>query len=155
MIKRFISVFSLLCLTLGINAESNYMTVEKNDGSLISFLLADNPVITYQNDCLIINKNANTTYSFDDIKNYHFTVEDVTAAESVSAIALKFVWIDDATIEIQNAQSGAAVALTAVNGVVVSNSKVDADGKATVKIPNNKGVYVISAGKQSFKIIRK
>lgn len=155
MIKRFISVFSLLCLTLGINAESNYMTVEKNDGSLISFLLADNPVITYQNDCLIINKDANTTYSFDDIKNYHFTEEDVTAAESVSAIALKFVWIDDATIEIQNAQSGAAVALTAVNGVVVSNSKVDADGKAIVKIPNNKGVYVISAGKQSFKIIRK
>ena len=155
MIKRFISVFSLLCLTLGINAESNYMTVEKNDGSLISFLLADNPVITYQNDCLIINKDANTTYSFDDIKNYHFTEEDVTAAESVSAVALKFVWIDDATIEIQNAQSGAAVALTAVNGVVVSNSKVDADGKATVKIPNNKGVYVISAGKQSFKIIRK
>lgn len=155
MIKRFISVFSLFCLTLGINAESNYMTVEKNDGSLISFLLADNPVITYQNDCLIINKNANTTYSFDDIKNYHFTEEDVTAAESVSAIALKFVWIDDATIEIQNAQSGAAVALTAVNGVVVSNSKVDADGKAIVKIPNNKGVYVISAGKQSFKIIRK
>lgn len=155
MIKRFISAFSLLCLTLGINAESNYMTVEKNDGSLISFLLADNPVITYQNDCLIINKDANTTYSFDDIKNYHFTEEDVTAAESVSAVALKFVWIDDATIEIQNAQSGAAVALTAVNGVVVSNSKVDADGKATVKIPNNKGVYVISAGKQSFKIIRK
>lgn len=155
MIKRFISVFSLFCLTLGINAESNYMTVEKNDGSLISFLLADNPVITYQNDCLIINKDANTTYSFDDIKNYHFTEEDVTAAESVSAIALKFVWIDDATIEIQNAQSGAAVALTAVNGVVVSNSMIDADGKAIVKIPNNKGVYVISVGKQSFKIICK
>ncbi|MCQ2190304.1 MAG: hypothetical protein MJY63_01510 [Paludibacteraceae bacterium] len=155
MVEKLLASLAMACMTIGANAVSNYMTVEKNDGSLISFLLADNPVITYQNDCLIINKDANTTYSFDDIKNYHFTEEDVTAAESISAIVLKFVWIDDATIEIQNAQSGAAVSLTAVNGVVVSNSKVDADGKATVKIPNNKGVYVISAGKQSFKIIRK
>lgn len=155
MVKRIIATCASTFLAIGIHAESNYMTIEKNNGSLISFLLADNPVITYQDGNLEVNKDANTTYSFDDIKNYHFTEEDVTAAESVSAIALKFVWIDDATIEIQNAQSGAAVALTAVNGVVVSNSKVDADGKATVKIPNNKGVYVISAGKQSFKIIRK
>ncbi len=131
------------------------MTVEKTDGSLISFKLAENPVITYDNDNLVINKDAKTTYSFEDVKNYHFTEFDQSDAALVSANSLKFIWVDDATIEVQNAQANSNVTITAINGAVVANTKADADGKATVKLPNNAGVYVLTAGNQSFKIIRK
>ncbi len=155
MIKRFITTLSLACMAFGAFAEVNYMTVEKNDGTKYSFLLAENPVITYENDNLVINKDAKTTYSFEDIKNYHFTVDNQSDVDMVSSKVLKIVWIDDATIEVQNAQAGSVVSLTAINGTVVAKTKADAEGKATVKMPNNAGVYVLSAGTQSFKIIRK
>lgn len=155
MMKKFITTLSLACMTLAASAEANFMTVELNNGSLISFKLADNPVITYENESLLINKDAKTTYSFEDIKNYHFTETDDTGTPTFSANVLKVVRIDDETIEVQNAQPLSNITLTAVSGVVVAQSKADAEGKATVKLPNNAGVYVLSAGKQSFKIIRK
>ncbi len=155
MIKRLITTLSLTCLALGIHAESKYMTVEKTDGSSISFLLNDNPVITYQSGNLEINKDSKTTYAFDMIKDFHFTETDESGTRMFSADVLRFIWIDNETIEVQNTQPGTVVFLTAINGVVVSKSKADADGKATIKMPQKAGVYVISAGKQSFKIIRK
>lgn len=35
-------------MALDLHTESQYMTVEKTDGSSISFYLEDNPVISYQ-----------------------------------------------------------------------------------------------------------
>lgn len=155
MIRRIITTLSLAALTFGAYAEANYMTVEKIDGSKISFLLSSNPVVTYENDNFIVNKDSKTTYSFEDIKNYHFTEDDQSGVETISANTLKIIWVDDATIEVQNAQIGSVVALTAVSGAVVAKTTADSEGKATVKMPNNAGVYVLSVGSQSFKIIRK
>lgn len=155
MIKRIITALSLIGATFSSYAEANYMTVEKTDGTLISFKLADNPVITYEGGNLEINKDEKTTYSFDDIKNYHFTSNDESAVSTFSANVLKIVKIDDETIEVQNTVANSDVTLTAVNGIVVLKLKANADGNATVKMPKNAGVYVLSANNKSFKIIRK
>ena len=155
MIKRLFTSLFLIGLTLGTYAEVKYMTIEMKNGSSISFLLNDNPVITYQSGNLEINKDSKTTYAFDMIKDFHFTETDESGTRMFSADVLRFIWIDNETIEVQNTQPGTVVFLTAINGVVVSKSKADADGKSTVRMPNKTGVYVISAGKQSFKIIRK
>lgn len=154
MIKRFITTLSVISLAFAVYAESKYMTVEKNDGTKISFLLENNPVITYQNDNLVINKDAKTTYSLEDIKNYHFTANNQSAADLVASSALRIIRIDDETIEVQNAEPLCNISVVAISGAVVSQAKADAEGKAIVKLPNNAGVYVLSACKQSFKIIR-
>ena len=71
--KRFITTLSLMCMVLGLHAESKYLTVEMKEGAKVSFLLADNPVITYQSGSLVVNKDAKTSYAFECVKNYHFT----------------------------------------------------------------------------------
>lgn len=154
MTKKIITSLLFACSALGIQAESKYMTVELTSGTLFSFLLESNPVITYEDNSLLINKDAKTTYALDQIKNYHFTEDDQTAVEMFSANALRIVKIDEETIEVQNAQAGTIVTITAVNGMVMSQAKADSEGKATVKLPNQKGVYVVTAGNKSFKIIR-
>jgi hypothetical protein len=68
---------------------------------------------------------------------------------------LQIVWIDNETIEVQNAQPNLTVSLVSISGSVLSQTKADADGKATISMPNTAGVYVLSTGNQSFKIIRK
>ena len=56
MIKRLITILSLTCMTLDLHTESQYMTVEKTDGSSISFYLEDNPVISYQSGTFVANR---------------------------------------------------------------------------------------------------
>ncbi|MBR6597307.1 MAG: hypothetical protein IKK68_05090 [Paludibacteraceae bacterium] len=131
------------------------MTVELKNGSKISFLLADNPVITYQNESLVINKDEKTSYNFEDVKNYHFTESDETKAEEVFSESLRFIQVDEETIEVQNAQPNTYVILTAINGTTFSKTKVDEDGKTIIKMPNQTGIFILSAGIRSFKIIRK
>ena len=155
MIKRLFTSLFLIGLTLGTYAEVKYMTIEMKNGSKISFLLADNPVITYQSESLVVNNDAKNTYSFEDVKNYHFTEMDESGVDNLPANDLRIVWVDDETIGVQNALPNSTIAITVINGVVVSQTKTDADGKSTVRMPNKTGVYVLSVGKQSFKIIRK
>lgn len=155
MTKRLFSIFSLLCLVLGSHAEAKYMTIEMKTGTTISFLLADNPVITYNNESLVVNNDIKTTYSFEDVKNYHFTESFATGVNALPTNELRIVWIDDETIGVQNAQPNSIIAITAVSGVVVSQTRTATDGISTVRMPSKAGVYVLSVDKQSFKITRK
>ena len=67
----------LLLLSLGaiyVNANVKYMTIEQKNGERLSFLLADNPEITYNEEKqLVVNGNAETSFVLSDVKNYHFT----------------------------------------------------------------------------------
>lgn len=155
MIKKLFASLLLAGLASSIYAESKYMTIDFSNGTSISFLLENNPVITYENESLLVNKDANTTYSFDEIKNFHFTEDDQTAAKTVIANSLEIVKVDEETICIKNAEVNSDVAVYTISGTVASQAKANAEGQATVKLPQQTGVYVITAGKQSFKIIRK
>lgn len=155
MIKKFISILLLACSAFTMSAESKYMTVELQNSVKISFLLDDNPIITYENESLLINKDSETTYSIDDVKNYHFTENNQTAAETISANTLRIVKLDEQTFKVENAQPNSIVTINAINGVVVSKVNADTEGNAIIKMSNQTGVYVITAGNQAFKIIKK
>lgn len=155
MVKRLLSTLAFTCLTLGIYAGSSCLVVEMKDGKSVSFVLSEKPVLTFENRNLVINKDSETSYSFENIKNYHFSKDVETAANMFSSETLKVVWVDNQTLEVQNAKPSSLITLTAINGSVVSKSNADGAGMATVRVPNNAGIYVLSAENQSFKIIRK
>lgn len=153
--KKLISLMGLLCSVLSASATVQYMTVEQQSGEMYSFLLKDNPEITYENGNLVVNGSASTSYAISGVKNYHFTESDLTKVENLSVETLRIVSLDDATIEVQNASANAKVVLINANGAMQSINTANADGTATVNLPNQKGVYVLSVGNKSFKIIRK
>ncbi len=139
----------------GLRAQNDFMTVELKNGDMFSFLLSEKPVVTYQDANLVINGSASTSYSIEGIKNYHFTKEDVTGDVSLSSAALRIVNTDNQTIEVQNARPLTAVSLNSVGGVKVLSAFADMNGEATISLPVQQGIYVLSVGDQSFKIIRK
>lgn len=155
MVKRLLSTWAFVCLTLGIYADSNCLVVEMKDGSSVSFILSEKPVLAFQDRNLVINRDSETSYSFENIKNYHFAKCEMTATKLSAYETLQVVWVDDQTLEVQNANPSSLITLTVINGTVVSKSKADETGKSSVKVPNNEGIYVLSVGNQSFKIIRK
>ena len=155
-IKRIIATSATLLLGLmSINAAATHLTVELKAGNKYSFLLADKPVITFSNGDLVVNGDAETSYSIDGVKNFHFTEGDASGVESLSVGDIRIVSLDNATIQVQNLEKSSVVTLVNVSGVVLSSVKADAEGSAIVSLPQAKGVYILSVGSKSFKIIRK
>lgn len=155
MIKRLITSLAFICLVLGAYAYSNQLKMEFKNGSSIGFSMSSKPNLSFQNHCLVVNKDAKTAFSFEDILIYHLKENGLSEANKRYSDALNIILINDGTLQIQNAHPGSTIALTAINGAVVSKTKVGVDGKVNVNMPSKAGTYTLSAGFQSFKIIRK
>ena len=152
---KFYLFFSLIFGSLNVFAEDSFLVVEKTNGDLVCFLLADGPSIIYDKGMMIINGNSSTSYGLNDVKNFHFSESDVTAADNAKSGTFCVIAEGANAVRVQNATIGASVTLTNVNGTVLANGKVDNEGVATLVLPSAKGVYVLSVGNKSFKLIRK
>lgn len=152
MIKRFIITLFLTYLAINSFAGHN-LKIDFRNGSSIVFILNNKPTLSFQNRCLEVNKDTKTTFSFDDIVNYHVTESMGTSIHNSSS--LNILLVNNETLQVKNAHPGSSISLTSATGNVVSKAKIGPDGKADVKIPDRAGVFVLSAGFQSLKIIRK
>ena len=153
-LKNLLSL-CLLGAALLVNAAETHLTIELKSGSKYSFALVDKPVITFENGNLVVNGNSETSYSIEGVLNFHFTEGDASKSESLQANVLQFIALDKDNIKIANANAGTIISLFSTSGVVLTNTKADNDGVAVVNLPKEKGVYVLTAGNQSIKIIRK
>ncbi|MBR5973509.1 MAG: T9SS type A sorting domain-containing protein [Paludibacteraceae bacterium] len=155
MIKRNFFLFAFCCGVMCANATAQYMTVEQKNGERISFLLKENPIITYSEGDLVVNGNATTTYAISGVKNYHFTEDDETKVKDGLSNQTPIISLDDKTINIINAPANAKLSLVNIKGVVVATTNTDSEGTGTITFPEGKGIYVLSIGNHYFKIIRK
>ncbi len=143
----------LLCGALCASASVQFMTVEKKSGEKYSFLLKDNPVVTYKGGELVVNGSASTSYAIVGVKNYHFTETDQTGVETSGSDMLR-ITSDENTVLVENASAGARVELLSAGGAIVAVATASEAGSATISLPSAKGVYVLFVGKHSFKLIR-
>ena len=91
--KRLLTTTALLLGAMCASAAVQYMTVEQKSGAKYSFLLKDNPVVTYKGGELVVNGSASTSYAIDGVKNYHFTETDQTGVETTGADMLRITTI--------------------------------------------------------------
>lgn len=145
----------MLFVSMAIHAAGTCLIVEMKDSNKFSFLLAEKPVITFQNGDLVVNGSSSTSYAISNVKNYHFE-EKISSSVGVAAEKeLRIVYLDENSIQVQNAEANAQVTVFNVAGVVFSNQYADAEGTAIVQLPSQKGIYIVKVGSQSFKVIRK
>lgn len=155
MVKRIFTLACMLGCLLCVNAKKQYMTVVQKSGETINFSLSENPEVTYSDGNLVVNGDAETSYAIRNVKYYHFTDEFLTSVNGGSSIGLSVIHLDEATIQVKNARVSDDVLLSNVNGVVVYSDKTDVEGSIVVPLPEQAGVYVLTVGDQSIKIIRK
>ncbi|MBE6327393.1 MAG: T9SS type A sorting domain-containing protein [Bacteroidales bacterium] len=153
--KLIFTVLGLACGMLYASAAVQYMTIEKKNGAKYSFLLKENPVITYQDGNIVINGNEKTSYSIEEVKNYHFTENNQSAVDNTNAQILRIVSVSEDVIRVENALTDASIKLVNINGAIVGQTKADNEGSANVSLPSQKGVYILLVGNKSFKLIRK
>ncbi len=154
MTKRILTLLSLCGCLVCANAKKQYMTIEQKSGEKYSFLLDENPEITYSEGNLIVNGSAITSYAISSVKNYHFS-EISSSVDTKISNELRIINLDESTIEVQNAKAIAKVMLANVNGTIVFESQTNTEGSVLVTLPEQKGVYILSIGTCSIKVIRK
>lgn len=154
-VKRILVAGLFLGGVLCANATVRYMTVEHKSGKKCSFLLDDNPVVTYSDGNLVVNGSATTSYAISDVKDFHFTVGDESGVKNIESDLLRIINVDDKTIRIENAPVNIEVMMMNINGILVCTTLTDSNGIAVLTLPEHKGLYVLSVGMQSIKLIRK
>ncbi len=145
--------FFLLMLVASIGATAKSLVFTLNDGTKVYYQLSSevNPIMRFKEGKLLVNDDV---YEFDGIKNFYLSDEDApNAIENVQSkpnVAFK------ANTVLIPADAVKVLKVFTVDGVevktVIQNEgdvfSVDLNGLA-------KGVYVISTGKSSLKVIKK
>ena len=158
--KQLLAICLFGCVAFA-TAEKTHVVIELKSGKDIGFLLNDSLEFTHENGTLVVNNNTTTSYVIDSVKNFHFTngenlsPEEKLSVNDQSSTELSIISLDDATLQVKNAQPLEKVMLSSVNGVILFNSKTDAEGSIVITLPKQKGVYVLSIGRRGIKIIRK
>ena len=120
-VKRILVAGLFLGGVLCANATVRYMTVEHKSGKKCSFLLDDNPVVTYSDGNLVVNGSATTSYAISDVKDFHFTVGDESGVKNIESDLLRIINVDDKTIRIENAPVNIEVMMMNINAALKSS----------------------------------
>lgn len=145
--------FSLLMLVASIGATAKSLVFTLNDGTKVYYQLSSevNPIMRFKEGKLLINDDV---YEFDGIKNFYLSDED--APNAIENVQSKPNVTFQANTVLIPADAVKVLKVFTVDGVevktVIQNEgdvfSVDLNGLA-------KGVYVISTGKSSLKVIKK
>lgn len=145
--------FFLLMLVASIGATAKSLVFTLNDGTKVYYQLSSevNPVMRFKEGKLLVNDDV---YEFDGIKNFYLSDED--APNAIENVQSKPNVTFKANTVLIPADAVKVLKVFTVDGVevktVIQNEgdvfSVDLNGLA-------KGVYVISTGKSSLKVIKK
>lgn len=145
--------FFLLMLVASIGATAKSLVFTLNDGTKVYYQLSSevNPIMRFKEGKLLVNDDV---YEFDGIKNFYLSDED--APNAIENVQSKPNVTFQANTVLIPADAVKVLKVFTVDGVevktVIQNEgdvfSVDLNGLA-------KGVYVISTGKSSLKVIKK
>ena len=145
--------FFLLMVVASIGATAKSLVFTLNDGTKVYYQLSSevNPIMRFKEGKLLVNDDV---YEFDGIKNFYLSDED--APNAIENVQSKPNVTFKANTVLIPADAVKVLKVFTVDGVevktVIQNEgdvfSVDLNGLA-------KGVYVISTGKSSLKVIKK
>lgn len=157
--KHLLLIMLLFAGTLFGHAQSeaeNAVFVEKNDGSKVSFLFDSKPEMTFSGaDVVLAAAGEEVQYAMADVKQVYFAYQNPTSVGKVEGRNVAFRISGDALVA-DGLEAGTAVSVYSASGSLVAGAKADAAGHAEVSLASaQKGVYLVKAGKVSYKIVKK
>jgi len=155
--KTYLRLGLLLLLWLchlGMRAEDVKSITFLVSGKPVMFNLADNPVITYSNDCLVIVTSKTTVLlNVSEIESTTFSAEDATGIKGIAVGNMKMT---SGTASFFQLSPGSTVRVFTTAGELLREEQASADGTATIEMRAlPEGIYIIKTENQSIKIINK
>lgn len=147
-----LTILCVLCLaSMAAMAKSLVLTL--NDGTLVYYLLGGetNPRMCFVEGKITLNTD---TYEISGIKNFYISKEDDPVGIDDVQVATETRF--SANTFIISADAVKTIKVYAINGTEVEVDVTEANGLVSVNLNGLKrGVYVISTGQSSFKVMKK
>lgn len=150
---------AVIAAVFGANAlEQYYVQVNKTDGTQVRYWFIDIPVAQLEGDDLkftMAQTRETVLHPLAEVSNLTFGKED-SGVEGVGAEGQGVSFAVTAeTLVMTGAAAGCEVALHDMAGTLCARGAADAAGTLSLSIGHlDKGVYLVKAGKNSFKFIR-
>lgn len=144
-----------------VTVDVHYLIISLTDGSESKFALADNPVITFNGDTLLITcASDELSVDLNGIKDYRFSVEQVSTRIDRPSVTPNGgevrPTIAFGEAKFSGLEAGTRVMVYTIEGKAITTVKASADGEALVDLRSlPKGIYILRTPTKSFKIYNK
>lgn len=140
----------LMACPVAANADVT-LVISTNSGTKAEFYLKDDPVITYQDNLLVVKSEMSAiseiALNADDVLECTFRNSDATDIKGLQ---------DGKGSNLSNLEPGTKVQVFSVGGQLMNSTTVSADGSANLNLNTlPQGVYIIKTPKTTFKITNK
>ena len=133
------------------------LIVETSNDGVFSFILSENPTITFNNRTMLISSvSKSESFEIEDVKQYYFT--DVPASIDLpqKSNELRICRYDNGKIIILGLQTMPLVKIHSLDGKERRGNVSLSDDHAVIDLsPLSKGVYIISINNKDFKIYKR
>lgn len=138
------------------------LVLTETNGTTTEFALESFPVITIEDNNLVISHNGNQlTTALTGVQDYHFIEKKVTA--DISSVpsndqknASNTPQFSFSNAEVSGLKAGARVAIYNLNGTQISSVTADGEGRVALDFSSlPKGVYILRTPTKSFKFMNK
>ena len=132
--------------------EVNALLLHLSSGSQILFQLDENPIVSFQEDNLLISTNKNVvTYCAADVQRFSY-ITDPSGIITKDIVMPKFSIIGNLLV-VNGLEPSSKFKIYSDDGILQVSSIVDIDGNTSVNIPNIQGkIYIVKTANSSFKI---
>lgn len=160
--KKHIAQFLILSLAALLSPVSafSYHSVHLllKDGSTVTFLLDQRPVIVVDSQLVIRTTDATVSYDYRAVQRVYpewSQTTDIGAATAAGKDNVTFN-VSGGFVTATGLKPGTAASLYTTDGRKAAAATADSGGRATLRLPQAAGVYIVQAGKAvSYKFIKK
>ena len=155
-LKSLLTAALMVCSTLTMSAEDflHALKVERNDGTVDTYLFVDKPEVTFSGRNMhVTTPGVSTTYRLKEVKQWLFS--EYSGIESVEADEVRFVGVAPGVIDIISLSPVGDVHVYDIQGRSVEAKVTTEDTTVRVDLTSlAPGIYILNTPNNSIKITR-
>lgn len=158
--KKTIIALALAVATAFGASAANYeysLLVNKTDGTSVAYLFQDSPVATIEGENLKITSTTDegVLHPIEDLSNLTILRKETSGVATLVDKGAAAFGVTRQTFDAAGLAAGAEISIFSADGMLCAKGSADSEGRAAIDISSlGKGVYMVRAGKNSFKFIR-
>ncbi|MGI6222242.1 MAG: hypothetical protein ACOYJG_01375 [Prevotella sp.] len=138
-------------------ADADHLIVWLTDGTSTSYALDEKPVITYNDDHLVLTApQVEVDVPLDDVLKLTFGDEADAIQQVETTDQQESIKANSDGVELSGFKAGTKVGLYGVNGTTLGQYTIPESGTLHISLAAmGSGLYIVKAGRSSIKIVRK
>ena len=148
--------FSLVPVPMLAESTATALTVHIKDGSEVTFLLSEQPAVTFSDGYLLItSSDAEMSYPLSDVVKFTFKDADETTGIDNTSVGEASFAFDGGSVVVSGLKAGSNARVFATDGTTLHSEEVSGDSWSYSLSSLPSGVYIVSINGKTFKIAKK